>query len=59
MMRLRVGTAVEGAYSRLWQTDGSNLLVSKKLKYFEDMLSDSPFFFLVRYIHHREDCDDL
>jgi len=41
----------EGAYSKLWLTDGSNLLVSKKLKYFEDTLSDIPFFYRVHRSH--------
>ncbi|MEL6656647.1 MAG: LytTR family DNA-binding domain-containing protein [Bacteroidota bacterium] len=41
----------EGAYSKLWLTDGSNLLVSKKLKYFEENLSDVPFFFRVHRSH--------
>ncbi len=41
----------EGAYSKLWLTDGSNLLISKKLKYFEDMLIDIPFFYRVHRSH--------
>ncbi len=35
----------DGAYTRVWLTDGSKILVSKKLKFFEEVLDNKPNFF--------------
>jgi len=37
----------DGSYTHVWLKDGSNLLVSKKLKYFEALLSERGQFFRV------------
>lgn len=37
----------DGSYSKLHLIDGSNMLISKKLKYFEDLLISHPMFFRV------------
>ncbi len=41
----------EGSYARILLTDGSNVLVSKKLKYFESILNNHPNFFRVHRSH--------
>ncbi|MBL7702278.1 MAG: response regulator transcription factor [Ferruginibacter sp.] len=35
----------EGAYTQLWLKNASKMVVSKKLKFFEDVLADKPYFF--------------
>lgn len=35
----------EGAYTRIWVANGSSLMISKRLKFFEDILQDRPNFF--------------
>lgn len=37
----------DGAYTTVWMTDGSKLLVSKKLKFFEDVLCNRKSFFRI------------
>lgn len=37
--------AADGAYTELWLKNGSKILVSKKLKFFEDVLDKRPNFF--------------
>ena len=41
----------DGSYSKIFLTDGSNILVSKKLKYFDDMLLNKGSFFRVHRSH--------
>lgn len=41
----------DGAYALVYTSDGESLLVSKKLKYFEDMLKDHQKFFRVHRSH--------
>jgi len=41
----------DGSYAQLYLIDGSNMLVSKKLKYFEDLLSNQHNFFRVHRSH--------
>jgi len=35
----------DGAYTQFYLKDGQKILVSKKLKFYEDILSNRPFFF--------------
>lgn len=35
----------DGAYTEVWLHNGSKIIVSKKLKFFEDVLQDNPTFF--------------
>lgn len=35
----------DGAYTHVWLRDGTNILVSKRLKFFEEVLKDNPLFF--------------
>ena len=37
----------DGSYSKIWTTNGSNVLVSKKLKYFEEILQNQAVFYRV------------
>lgn len=41
----------DGAYASLFTADGQSLLVSKKLKYFEDMLKEHQKFFRIHRSH--------
>jgi len=41
----------DGSYAKLWLTNGSNLLVSKKLKYFEELLINQDNFYRVHRSH--------
>lgn len=41
----------DGSYSTLYLVDGSNMLVSKKLKYFEDLLSNQNNFYRIHRSH--------
>lgn len=40
-----VAFEAQESYSRIYFLDGSNQLVSKKLKYYEDLLAENPHFF--------------
>ncbi len=35
----------DGAYTEVWLNNGTRIVVSKKLKFFEDVLENKPFFF--------------
>lgn len=35
----------DGAYTEVWLSNGTRIVVSKKLKFFEDVLESKPFFF--------------
>ncbi|MDX1653060.1 MAG: LytTR family DNA-binding domain-containing protein [Brumimicrobium sp.] len=35
----------DGAYTEVWLSHGSKMVISKKLKFFEDVLENNPFFF--------------
>lgn len=41
----------DGSYSTIFLVDGSNMLVSKKLKYFEDLLSNQNNFYRIHRSH--------
>jgi len=41
----------EGAYAKLWLSNGTNILVSKKLKYFETLLTNKKNFYRVHRSH--------
>lgn len=41
----------DGSYAKLWLVNGSNMLVSKKLKYFEDLLKNQDNFYRVHRSH--------
>lgn len=41
----------DGAYTNVWMVDGSKLLVSKKLKFFEDLLMKRKNFFRIHRSH--------
>ena len=41
----------DGSYAKIWLSNGSNMLVSKKLKYFEEMLLGNPKFYRVHRSH--------
>lgn len=41
----------DGSYSKLFLVDGSNMLVSKKLKYFEELLSNQDNFYRIHRSH--------
>lgn len=41
----------DGSYAKLYLIDGSNMLVSKKLKYFEDLLSNQEIFYRIHRSH--------
>ena len=41
----------DGSYAKLWLVNGSNLLVSKKLKYFEELLINQDNFYRVHRSH--------
>ncbi len=41
----------DGSYSKLWLFDGSNILVSKKLKYFEEILAKHKSFYRIHRSH--------
>jgi len=37
----------DGSYTNVWFTDGTKLLISKKLKFFEELLSNNPQFYRI------------
>lgn len=41
----------DGSYAKLWLVNGSNMLISKKLKYFEDLLKNQDNFYRVHRSH--------
>ncbi len=41
----------DGSYAKLYLIDGTNMLVSKKLKYFEDLLSNQSNFYRIHRSH--------
>lgn len=41
----------DGSYSKIWFTGGSNILVSKKLKYFEELLENTDHIYRVHRSH--------
>ncbi len=41
----------DGSYSKIWFTAGSNILVCKKLKYFEELLDTTDYFYRVHRSH--------
>jgi len=41
----------DGSYAKVYLIDGANMLVSKKLKYFEDLLSNQEIFYRIHRSH--------
>lgn len=41
----------DGSYVKIWLSDGSNIFVSKKLKYFESLLINKKFFYRTHRSH--------
>jgi two-component system LytT family response regulator len=37
----------DGSYTNVWFTDGTKMLISKKLKFFEDLLHNNPMFYRI------------